>query len=99
MKVLERAKTPEGFDIQIEDWTEDYSCFNTLSIGAYPRSERIPKSRTSYVTAGETFRVSINREFKNNEEVRKAFEELKQGIKTVKDFASQFWDLWHIEML
>lgn len=99
MKVLERAKTPQGIDIQIEDWTEDYSCFDTLSIAAYPKSERMPKSRKSYVTPGETFRVSINRGFTNNEDVRKAFEELKQGVKTVKDFANQFWDLWHVEML
>lgn len=36
MKVLERAKTPEGFDIQIEDWEEDYSFMNIHSLTAYP---------------------------------------------------------------
>ena len=98
MRVLERAKTPEGFDIQIEDWTEDYSCFDVLSIGTYPKSERLPQSRKTWVIPGEEFRCSINR-FACNEEVQRAFEDLKQGTKIVKDFADQFWDLWHVEML
>jgi len=98
MKVLERATMPDGTKIQIEDWTEDYTCFDTLSIAAYPRSERLPRSRKSWVVPGEEFRVSIDK-FKRNKDTEQAFEALRNGTKAVKDFADYFWDPWHIEML
>lgn len=99
MKVLEREKTPEGVDIQIEDWTNDYDCFKTISIVAYPIAERKPQNRITWTTAGRPFRIDINRKWNNNEEVMNAFELLRTGAKTIKEFADQFWDLWHIEML
>ena len=36
MKILEKATTPDGIDIQIEDWSDTYSFMNILSIGVYP---------------------------------------------------------------
>ena len=36
MKVIERAVTPDGVKIQIEDWKEKYSFINTFNIGCYP---------------------------------------------------------------
>lgn len=89
MKVLERAKTPEGTDIQIEDWKEDYSCFNVLSIATYPIAKNTSKHR--WVEGGQRFRLDINR-FNNDEEVYQAFNDLISGKKQITDFAGQFWN-------
>ena len=100
MQVIERAIMPDGTKIQIEDWKADYSCFDTLSIAAYPIMQRLPQSIKLYFQeSGKPFRVDINRDWKNDEEVRKAFEDLKNGIKSIKDFADQFWNLWCAECL
>lgn len=100
MKVLEKATIPDGIKIQIEDWTQDYDCFKTLSIATYPVALRNPVSKTvPFFEVGRIFRVSINREWKNNDEVRSAFEELKNGKKSIKDFKNQFWNPWNIECL
>lgn len=38
MKILQKATTPDGTDIQLEDWSEDYAIFPYGStIAAYPR--------------------------------------------------------------
>ena len=38
MKILRKATTPDGIEIQLEDWSEDYSCFAYGSlIAAYPK--------------------------------------------------------------
>ena len=100
MKVIERAIMPDGTKIQIEDWKEDYSCFNTLSIAAYPIMQRLPQSKKLYFQeSGKPFRVDINRGWENDEEVKKAFENLKNGTNEIKDFANQFWHLWCAECL
>lgn len=100
MKVLEKAIMPDGTKIQIEDWKEDYSCFDTLSIATYPITQRLPQSKKLYFhESGRPFRVDINRGWNNDEEVKKAFENLKNGKKSVKDFSGQFWDLWNAECL
>lgn len=100
MKVIERAIMPDGTKIQIEDWTKDYSCFKTLSIAAYPIMQRLPQSKRLYFhESGRPFRVDINRDWKNDDEVKKAFSELQNGIKEVKDFANQFWDSWCAECI
>lgn len=87
MKVLERAITPDGTDIQIEDWKEDYSCFNVLSIAAYPIAKNTSKYR--WVESGKTFRLDING-FNSDEEVKQAFADLVSGEKKITDFADQF---------
>jgi hypothetical protein len=89
MKVLERAKTPEGIDIQIEDWKEDYSCFNVLSIAAYPIAKNTSKYR--WIEGGKRFRLDINK-FNNDEEVKQAFNDLANGVKQITDFAEQFYN-------
>lgn len=61
MKVLERAKTPDGIDIQLEDWsdgnTEEYLDLYGLDIGAYPVAKNTGK--WGWVRGGETFRLTI----------------------------------------
>lgn len=100
MKVLERATTPDGTKIQIEDWTQDYDCFKTLSIATYPIALKKPTSKeTPFFEINKPFRVAINRNWTNDNEVKNAFEELKAGTKNIKDFSEQFWDLWHAECL
>lgn len=89
MHVLERAKTPEGIDIQIEDWSEDYSFCNILSIAAYPKAKNTPKYR--WIEGGKTFRLGITRFF-NNEEVYQAFHDLVNGTKQLTEFAGQFYN-------
>ena len=34
MKILEKATTPDGIDIQIEDWSDTYSFMNILKKSA-----------------------------------------------------------------
>lgn len=100
MIILKRDKTPDGTTIQIEDWRKDYSCFNTLSIAAYPIMRRLPNSVTLYWhKPGEKFRVSIDRAFNDDQEVMNAFEDLKTGKKSIKDFSNHFWDPWNAECL
>lgn len=100
MKVLERAKMPDGTKIQIEDWKEDYSCFDTISIAAYPVMKRLPQSKQLHFTeSGKPFRVDINRDWKNDDEVKNAFIRLANGEAKLMDFCEQFWDLWNAECL
>lgn len=90
MKILERAKTPEGIDIQIEDWKQDYSCFNTFNIATYPIAKR--SSESGWIKDGKTFRLDISRGFNNDEEVKQAFNDLVSGNKNISDFADQFYN-------
>ena len=100
MKVLEKAITPDGVKIQIEDWRVDYSCFNTISIAAYPTMRSLPKSKKLHFNEpGNKFRVSIDRGFNNDQEVLNAFEELKTGKQSIMDFSKHFWDPWCAECL
>ena len=100
MKVLERATTPNGTKIQIEDWTQDYDCFKTLSIATYPIATRKPiTTEIPFFEMNKPFRVDINRDWKSNDEVKKAFEELKNGTKNILDFGKHFWDSWNVECL
>ena len=89
MKVLERAATPDGTKIQIEDWKEDYSFINVLSIATYPMAKNTSKYR--WVESGKTFRLDINK-FNNDEEVYQAFNNLVNGDKQITDFSEQFFN-------
>lgn len=88
MKVLERAKTPKGFDIQIEDWKDDYSFMEVHIIAAYPIAKN--SSKYQWIKAGEEFRLDISR-FESNEEVKQAFTDLINGTKTIEDFSDKFY--------
>lgn len=84
MQVLERAKTPNGIDIQLEDWSGE------LSIGAYP----IAKESRAFQRAGDHFRLTISsNEYSGytNKQIGEDFEALKTGEKTLEDLAEHFW--------
>lgn len=100
MEICEIATMPDGTKIQIEDWRKDYFCFKTLSIAVYPIMQRLPQSiPTCWHEIGRRFRVDICRGWENNEEVKKAFSELQNGTKEIKDFANQFWNSWAVECI
>ena len=84
MKVLQKSVLTDGTNIQIEDWSEDYSFYpygHTLA--AYPIAKESIREPFS-PTRNETFRYELS--FKNNGEALQAYEKLTNGIKTLKDF-------------
>ena len=74
MKVLQRGQMPDGTEIQIEEWSENYSFYAYGSmVAAYPKNRY-----------GEKIRA--NKTFESAEESEKAFNALKNGDKTLADF-------------
>lgn len=72
MKILRKGITPDGIEIQIEDWSEDYSfCSYGSYLAAYPKK---------YIRIRSWF------EFNNHQEAVNAFESLIAGEKTIFDF-------------
>ena len=102
-----RALTPDGIEIQLEDWsesnTEQYPDLYGLTIGAYPIAKNTSKYRL--VQGGKKFRLSISQnKYKNytNENVKTDFEALKNGEKKLEDLSKHFWygekDMWYLGM-
>lgn len=74
MKVLQRGQMPDGTEIQIEEWSENYSFYAYGSmVAAYPKNRY-----------GE--KVRANKTFESAEEAEKAFSALKKGDKALADF-------------
>ena len=75
MKVLEKAKTPSGIDIQIEDWEENfpevYGYGETLA--AFPKTITNPDNR-----------IRLEIEFSSYEETKEALRALEAGEKRTK---------------
>ena len=103
MKVLERAVTPDGIEIQLEDWRDKENVLNRFTIGAYPIAKN--SSKFGWVRKGEKFRLSIPiNQYKNyfNENLLLDYEALKDGSKKIEDLAEHFWnaeiDMWFLGM-
>lgn len=96
MKILEKTITPNGIEIQLEDWidrnTEKYSDLYGLAIGAYPIAKNTSKYK--WVVRGEKFRLHIaaNKFNYGNNDVQSDFEALKSGEKTLEDLSEHFWN-------
>lgn len=76
MKILQRGQMPDGTEIQIEDWSENYLVYpygSVLFVAAYPKNRY-----------GEEFRA--RKIFESAKEAVKAFIALKTGDKTLTDF-------------
>ena len=86
MKILEKATTPDGIDIQIEDWSDSYSFMNILSIGIYPIAKQ---SDTIWIKLNERFRMSLNK-FKSDSETLEVFRKLKNGNYKLEDLTEHF---------
>ena len=86
MKILEKATTPDGIDIQIEDWSDTYSFMNILRIGAYPIAKQ---SDTVWIIPNERFRMSLDK-FKSASETLEVFRKLKNGNYKLEDLTEHF---------
>lgn len=86
MKVLEKG-IMNGFCIQIEDWSEDYSRPYGSTIAYYPKSM---VSHNGYFAPKKNEIYRFQFEFNSNEETIKAFEDLISGKKTLSDFKENF---------
>ena len=86
MKILEKATTPDGIDIQIEDWSDTYSFMNILRIGAYPIAKQ---SDTVWIIPNERFRMSLDK-FKSDSETLEVFRKLKNGNYKLEDLTEYF---------
>ena len=86
MKILEKATTPDGIDIQIEDWSETYSFMNILSSGVYPIAKQ---SDTVWIIPNERFRMSLDK-FKSDSETLEVFRKLKNGNYKIEDLTEHF---------
>lgn len=72
MTILNKSTAPNGIYFQLEDWSEDYSCFSYGStIGAYPKKYA---------------HVRCQCDFENHNEALQAFEKLQNGEATIFDF-------------
>ena len=103
MEIIERAIMPNGTEIQLEDWSEDFPGVCGLTIGAYPIAKNTGKY--GWVQGGRIFRLSIpQNKYVNysNDDVRTDFEALKNGTKSLKDLAAHFGngnkDMWYLGM-
>lgn len=87
MKVLERTVTKNGIDIQIEDWSKNYS-FHQFGdvVGLYPKATHTADNVLQYPRFNEKFRIEMH--CKNNEEAKNVMEELKNGNKSIKEYSS-----------
>jgi len=87
MKVLEKGKTPDGIDIQIEEWHENYDFM------PYGRTlASYPISKTDHDGAFAPKRNKIYRfsfDFISNEEAKTAFGNLLNGETTLSDYRNK----------
>ena len=88
MKVLEKATTPDGVKIQIEDWKEKYSFIRTLNIACYPIATKTQNSPFG-LRNGITFRIALDK-FENDEEVYTTFNKLQSGEVKIEELSSKF---------
>lgn len=99
MKVVERATTPDGTIIQVEDWRENYKSIKTLSIATYPILRRFPTTRIlNFYRLNETIRVDLDRNLESDAHVWKIFEQLKTGQLKVEDCRRYFREQWYVEI-
>lgn len=85
MKILEKGKTAEGYDIQVEDWSENYSF---LRHGDTLAAYQIAKESIPWIFGierGKVFRCEFN--FSCYAETQEAFKALEEGRATLADYA------------
>lgn len=91
MKWEKESRMKDGTKIRIDDWSEDYSCFNPFSqVAAYPICKR---TIGQFIREGQTMRLEIN--FKNREEAEKAYEKLLSGEASFTDYLANIDRKYH----
>lgn len=84
MKIIKKGITSNGTHIQIEDWEEDYNFYNYAdTLASYPKSKETHRGKYA-PKAGVRYRFSF--QFKNSAEAEKAYNDLLEGKKELKDF-------------
>jgi hypothetical protein len=99
MTIVDKDVMPDGTEIQLEDWRQDYENVFGYVIGAYPIAKNTGKY--GWVRGGQEFRLTIN--INGNYDVAKAeYEALVRGEKTLEDMAPYFYDgekaMWYLGM-
>lgn len=87
MKIIKKTKMPNGTDIQIEDWREDYPFLKVFDIGVYPNAKNSSKYR--FIYANETFRLTLTG-FESNKQVEKIFNQLEKGKIKLEELSEYF---------
>lgn len=97
MQVIDKAVTPDGTKIQLEDWhsenSEKYPDLHGYTIGAYPIAKNT--SSSGWIRKGKTFRLGIARSKYANytdDMVLADYEALKNGSKSLADLREHFWN-------
>lgn len=98
MKVLERAITPNGIAVQIEDWSQDYY-FHKFGdvVATYPKATHTSTDRLEYPKFKEKFRLKFN--CKNNAQAQEVFNNLKNGTKTLLDYSNLVLEKKYLEFI
>ncbi len=89
MKIVRKSQMPNGTQIQIEDWRENYSFIKTFEIGTYPKAKN--SSKSGYICSNETFRLTLTR-FENDEQVEKIFNQLEKGEIMLEELSEYFYN-------
>ena len=87
MKILKKSQMPDGTNIQIEDWKNDYSYIKTLTIGTYPKAKNT--SISGYIEKNKNFRLELS-SFESDEQVENVFKELEKGKISLENLSEYF---------
>ena len=91
MEVVFKGKMPDGTDIQLENWQNDYpGVFTTYTLAAYPKAKM--SSKYGWVLRGERFRLDMSRNWNSNEEVREIFFRLQNGTATLEELYNHYYN-------
>lgn len=97
MEILMKDIMLDGTEIRLEKWG------NKFYIGAYPTAKNTGKYR--WIEGGKIFRLTIAENYYKNytgEMVKNDYKCLKNGLKTLQDLSSYFWngekDMWYLGM-
>lgn len=100
MRMVKKDIMPDGTKIQLEDWSEDYSCFAPVDcIGAYPVSKMSIKKTSEYYypVVNEKFRCSFH--FGTDKSAELVFVDLAMGNISLLDIAEFLYYPWQKQCL
>lgn len=83
MRIVAKATMPNGTNIQLEDWSENYEHLkNELVLAAFPTANRSVKG-AFMPKEGEKFRASF---YFSNTKTEEIFNALKKGTNKLSDY-------------
>lgn len=107
MRIIKKGVMPDGTAIQIEDWSENYSCYTKCgTVAAYPIAKASIQKTTRggcyggswyYPEANRKFRASFNFDCGICAEL--VFDKLISGEAQLKDFAEYIDNPEHAQCL